>query len=215
MFRESTAYRPRMGWDRGALVEVTPPAEEPITVNEAKEYCRLELSDSTENNLISQTIEDVRNFVEETVDRQLITATYDYTLDGFPQKRGSDGFYSIYLPRPPLQSVTSITYTDIDGNPQTITASDYIVDSASEPGRIAPAPNFYWPSSREQANSVTIRYVAGYGAAAAVPGRAKDLLRQLVDHRYNFRGAALTWRSYPIPLATESLLWSLSWGDVI
>ncbi|MDB5992404.1 MAG: hypothetical protein JWQ10_3807 [Herbaspirillum sp.] len=86
---------------------------------------------------------------------------------------GKTGF-EIYLPYPPLQTVDSIKYIDVDGVQQTLSPSQYIVDPISEPGRITPAFNTSWPSTRNQINAVEVTFTCGYGAAAAVPQKIKQ-----------------------------------------
>lgn len=88
--------------------------------------------------------------------RALITQTWDLYLDAFPCAE-------ILLPLAPLQSVTSIKYDDTNGVEQTISASNYTVDSVSEPGWIAPNANYSWPDTLEAVNAVRVRFVAGYG----------------------------------------------------
>jgi len=56
----------------------------------------------------------------------------------------------------PVQSITSISYIDVDGNTQAYTTFQY--DST---GRLLPAWGYTWPSTRDQLEAVTITYVCG------------------------------------------------------
>jgi hypothetical protein len=130
--------------------------------------------------------------------RALITQTLALTLDGFPsgwnplagQQANAGGYYRersylggsglrpILLPRPPLQSVTSITYVDATtGAVLTWDPSLYTVETPSgdyaEPGRIFPTVGQIYPIARAQPGAVVITFVAGYGTAAAVPAALK------------------------------------------
>ena len=78
------------------------------------------------------------------------------------------------IPLPTLQSVTSITYTDANGTEQTLANDQYLVDTKTEPARITPAFGLIWPVTRWQTNAVAVRFIAGYGAAAAVPDGIKS-----------------------------------------
>lgn len=82
--------------------------------------------------------------------------------------------YEIYIPFPPLQTVDSIKYIDVDGIQQTLDPSQYIVDKISEPGRITPAYGASWPGTRNQINAVEVTFTCGYGAAASVPQKIKQ-----------------------------------------
>jgi uncharacterized phiE125 gp8 family phage protein len=107
-------------------------------------------------------IKSARQQAETELHRYLITQTLDAYFDTWP---ACDGKHKIVLP--PLQSVTSITYLDANGDTQTLAADQYVVDAKSQPARITPAYGVSWPSLREQTNAVTVRFVAGYGAAAS------------------------------------------------
>jgi len=94
----------------------------------------------------------------------------------------------IYIPRPRLQSVTSISYTDTVGVSAEVPAGDYIVDSASEPGRVVLRSSASWPVAELQAAAgVVVRFVAGYGAAGDVPQSIKQAALLLVGHWYENR----------------------------
>ncbi len=100
--------------------------------------------------------------------RALLTQTWDWILDGFPE----DGYLEI--PKPPLVSVSFVHYVDPAGVTQTLTVTtDYLVQAPVGPrckrGRIALPFSGVWPVTLEQMGAVTIRFVAGYGASAAIP----------------------------------------------
>lgn len=80
-------------------------------------------------------------------------------LDKFP----SSVTDALELPWPPLQSITSITYYDTDGDEQTWSADEYAVDITTIKGRVRPAYGETWPATRVMMGAVTITYVAGYG----------------------------------------------------
>jgi uncharacterized phiE125 gp8 family phage protein len=111
-------------------------------------------------------ITEAREYAEGFMRRALITQTWDLTLDWLPPV--------IELPKTPLQSVTSLKYLDASGALVTLDPSLYRVDVASKPGRITPAYGTSWPTVHPVTGAVVIRFVAGYGAASAVPERIKQ-----------------------------------------
>ncbi len=121
-------------------------------------------TNTTSDPLLRMLITAARRAAELNLHRYLITQTLDAYLDQFPCDE---------IRLPPLQSVTSITYTDTAGETQTLAADQYRVDAVSEPARITPAYGTRWPVTLEQTHAVIIRFVAGYGAAAAVPETIK------------------------------------------
>ena len=139
--------------------------------------------------VLSMLLASARAHAEQELGRYLVTQTVDAKFDAFPCSytswRENPPRYAILLP--PLQSVTSITYVDIDGVTQTLAADQYLVDAASKPARIEPSYGNAWPSTREQANAVTVRFVAGYGAASAVPACIKQWMALRIKTLYDNR----------------------------
>lgn len=178
---------------------VTPPASEPVSLDEAKSQLRVDGDE--ENDFITGLIVAAREYFEETAWRALITQTWRLSLASWPDE--------IELPRAPLQSVTFIKYKNSAGVQATVDSSIYLVDTESEPGRIVLASGKSWPSEElYQVNPVQITYVAGYGDAAAVPERMKQAIKLLIGHWYENREATIAGTIMKeIPLGIDSLIW--------
>jgi uncharacterized phiE125 gp8 family phage protein len=162
-----------------SLALVTAPVGEPITLAEAKQHLRLAEGVTQDNEYIESLIAAARQFVEFYTDRQLLTATYDLTLDGFPPANEA-----IFIPRAPLQSVTSVTYLEAAAGTSTVmTAGDYRVQ-ITEPGRISLDYDVDWPDVYGVSGQVVVRFVAGYGAAAAVPLGLRHAVKMMLKHYY-------------------------------
>jgi uncharacterized phiE125 gp8 family phage protein len=123
-------------------------------------------TNTTGDPLLNMLIVAARQHVEPHLKRRLITQTLDLYLDCFPG-------WTLRLPVP-IQSVTAITYFDSNGVEQTLAADQYLVDSTTEPARITPAFGLVWPVTQYRNNAVKVRFVAGYGAASAVPQCVKN-----------------------------------------
>ena len=186
---------------RWAHTVMQPPALEPVSLDEAKAHLRVTSAD--EDAYIASLITAAREWCEGFQQRAYVTQTRKLVLDRFP------GGCAIYLPRPPLQSVTSIVYTDSEGAQYTVDADSYIVDTDAEPGRIVLAYGASWPSvTLRPAAGVEITYVAGYGDASDVPQKVKQAMLLLVGHWYEQREAVLVGSiSKEIEFAVHSLLW--------
>jgi uncharacterized phiE125 gp8 family phage protein len=83
-------------------------------------------------------------------------------------------YYSapMLLPRAPVASVTSITSYDTANAATVYSSSKYVVDTVSEPGRIALNWGEIWPAPANglrNANALIVRYVCGYTAPEFVP----------------------------------------------
>lgn len=167
------------------LAVITPPSEEPVSLTELKAHLRVDSTD--DDAYITSLGKAGREWVESYCHRQLVTATWDLRLDKFSSE--------FLLPLPELQSVTSIKYIDTDGVTQTVTGSTYVIDTDQEPGRIRLAYDKSWPDDRRsEKNGVTIRFVAGYGAASAVPDQIKAALFLYTGHLYEHREAVTIGR---------------------
>ncbi len=136
---------------------------------------------TTSDSEISALVRAARTTAESKTRRALVTQTWDLILDRFP-------CWEITLPKSPVQSVTSITYVDDNGQTQTLDSAEYLVDTSSAPGRITPAFGKSWPVSRWQNNAVTIRFVCGYGSASDVPAGIKQWMLVRIKHFVDNKG---------------------------
>lgn len=219
-----------------SLQLVTAPTKEPISVDEAKAFARIDTT--ADDPLITDLITSARMSLEAITGRCFVTSTYKLILDSFrqnytgqwfdvfrvpnpPQVLGASAFGNviypfmvIYCPRPPLQSVSSLQYIDTGGVTQTlVSGTDYLVDTTGQQGRITPAYGTVWPWARAQINSVTINYIAGYNYDAATPGVAppwwgpiRTALKLTVAKWYNER------ESGALPDGIDSLLAAADYG---
>jgi uncharacterized phiE125 gp8 family phage protein len=154
-----------------ALKRVTAPANDPVSLDEAKAHLRVDYPD--DDLLITACIKASTGFVEGPtgfIGRALIDQTWDLYLDGFPGQFFRNAFptlrsqrQSIEIPLPPLIEVVGVFFTDSAGNEQQLPTSSYVVDAISEPARLVPARGAGWPvCGHHEVNSVRIRFRAGY-----------------------------------------------------
>lgn len=176
----------------------TAATEHPLTTAELKAHSHIDTSDDDAQvaAYIAAATEDTQSFLH----RQLCTATWVLTLDRFP----CDDY--IDLPRPPLQSVTHVKYYDLSNTQQTLSVSDYEVDTSTEPGRIYIDRSTGWPSVYDRRNAIEIRFVAGYGDAEDVPEMIKQSIRMKAAHWYENREALIIGVSaMDTPMAAQRL----------
>lgn len=112
-------------------------------------------------------------------------------------------------------AVTTSTTDGGGADTQTLTAATindestlYTVDAASEPARIEPVITESWPSTQDDINAVQADFVAGYGAASAVPENAKSAIKMMVADLYEHREAQLEIK-VEHNMAVRNLLWGL------
>jgi uncharacterized phiE125 gp8 family phage protein len=164
---------------------ITPAAAEPLSLADAKLHLKVDFD--ADDALITGLIAAARQMVEQYTDLVLIDTVLEEALRGFPpdNDRVTQG-RDIVLTKSPVQSVASISYTNADGNAQTVDLADTVLDNYSKPARIWPTGN-EWPVTREGPASVKVRYTAGYGAAADVPSMIKQAMLLLIGDWYDNR----------------------------
>jgi len=141
-----------------SLTLTTAPAIEPVSLALAKTHCRI---DGTEfDTLLPIWISAARRRAEHELGRALITQTWELALDEFPVA-------DIELPMPGVLSIVSVKYLDSTGVEQTVDSADYALDAATTPGWVLLASGASWPSTYAGANSVKVRFTAGFGPAAS------------------------------------------------
>ena len=178
----------------------------PISREDVIDFIRV--VDTDDYALITALVDRATRYVERRIQRQLLTATWKLYLDAFPAE--------ILLEKLPVASVTSITYTDLDGDTETLAATEYQTDYSApdRPGRIKPAYGKTWPNTRSSTyNAVTVTFTAGYGTAADVPATIKQALLLLVQHWYDQRAMISQTQQYTVPTSVDSLLAIEDWGS--
>jgi uncharacterized phiE125 gp8 family phage protein len=165
---------------------VTAPTLEPITLDEAKEQCRVD--GTSEDTYIEGLIKAARRWIEKTYGLALNTQTLDGSLDGFPCG-------AIQVLKYPLISVTSVTYYDDDLSTSTVFSSaSYQVDTRKRPPLIVLKNGVSWPTdSLRLSSGVVVRGVFGFGATMdTVPEEIREAVKLLVAQMYTHRVPEVT-----------------------
>ena len=192
------------------LVQISKPAVEPITLPQAKTFLRVDIPDDDE--LINELIMTAREACESFIHGYLITQTWKVTLDAWPNDQSP-----VLIPIEPLQSVTSISWTDETGAVTNMSAwangsGDYILDMDSEPARLVLPPNQAWPGkSLWPVSPIQITVKAGFGDTAdSVPRSYLNGMRMCIAHWYENRPAVESSGAVPkeVPMGAEYCWWA-------
>lgn len=164
------------------LVRTVNPAISVVEFEDVVKQVELPSDDSTHTGHLERSINAAIADAERHTRRAFITQTWRLSLREFPTR--------IYLPRPPLQSVTSIVYVNASGSLTTLSPSLYQISTDASPGFIEPAYGQSWPSIRsETVDPIKITYVAGFGDDSEdIPAQYKNLIYELVAFRFMNRG---------------------------
>lgn len=195
---------------------ITAPAAYPVTLAEAKEWARIDSTDTSQDGTLTMIIAAMVAHAEHITGRAFVERTLEYTADEFHN--------CIALPWAPLLGIDSVKYTDIADTEQTVAAADYEVDTYSEPGKVRPVWGEYWPSLGHGFNPVRIRYRAGYRPTGSptdltdnsyLPGQLRVWMQARITTLYDTREQLIVGASIAaIPRDyADGLLDSLILGD--
>ncbi|MDX2073481.1 MAG: head-tail connector protein [Alphaproteobacteria bacterium] len=133
------------------LVRVTPPTAEPLTLQETKEFLRIPHND--DDSRINDMIVTARSLAEQWLRRSLITQGWKVSFED-----AITG--TIRLPMGPVQSITSVVTTTVDGVPLTIPTTAYLL-SVTQDAIVV--------DNIISGHRIDITYVAGYGSGSQLP----------------------------------------------
>lgn len=182
-------------------VLITAPASEPLEVAELKAHSRV--TSNAEDALCADQIKAAREWCEAYSNRCFITQEWDIYLDyGF-----GDG--CITLPLSPVQSITSIKYVASNADGMTLTTlanTEYQVSKSDVVGKIFPAYEKVWPTTKPVPDAVVIRGLFGF---TELPKNLKQAVYLLAAHFYQNREGIIVGSGMDakeVPLGIKSLL---------
>lgn len=220
-----------------SLVRATEPANNPVTLAEAK--AQLRIDSSAEDDLISTLITAATRWAEDYTDRTFCQTQWQMRLDSFYGPVGSpvqfglkaDGNniegrqgtvpnLDIELPRPPMvqtgtATAVTITYTpDAGASTTTLAVTEYRVDRQATPGVCRPLYGKTWPTHLVDQNSTVVSWYAGYSVTGtSVPAPVKSAILLLVAHLWKNREASAEVTLTEIPYGVKTMLSTIYWGS--
>lgn len=180
------------------ITRVTAPTSDLITLAEAKAQLRVFHSD--DDALISRLMAAATATIEgpNGIGIVLLSQTWRATFNGF-----SNGCLMLGLG--PVREITSVTYTDADGDTQTVSdeALDYDLDAM--PVRIRPTA--HWPSTALKQGAAKVTFEAGFGDDPEdVPADLIHAILMLIAQWYENREASSAHTLRDVPMGVESIL---------
>jgi uncharacterized phiE125 gp8 family phage protein len=164
---------------------IVAPSVEPVTLAEAKVWCRIDHSD--DDAMITALIVTAREECEHRIGRRIIDQQWDVPYDAFPLSDSE----AIKLPFDvvAVSAIVQIAYLDTSGSPVIWSSSNYALDPYTLPGYVVLLTGKAWPTDvADSANAVKVRVKSGFGAnAAAVPEPVKTWIKAKVAALYDNR----------------------------
>jgi uncharacterized phiE125 gp8 family phage protein len=149
---------------------ITSPVSEPLSVEEAKAYLRVDTDD--DDNVIDRLITTCSQSLDDYCEISLLSQTWELCTKSLPRE--------ITLSRGPVQSITDIK-SFIDGT-GTIVGSYYYYTEADY-NLLKLKTVYQWPV----ADYYKVRYLTGYSTKALIPEALKQGLLELIAYRYESR----------------------------
>ena len=128
-----------------------------VPLNLAKSILRVDFSE--DDAVLTFYLEAAEQFIARHTRRSLTTVNLVKHLRGFPSTE-------VTLPLPPFNSLTSVTYRDTNGDTQTLSSSNYTLETSGAVTRLRFIDDSL-PDLNEDAPRVSITWSAGYATGTA------------------------------------------------
>lgn len=160
------------------MIDLTPPAIEPVTLADMRAHLRLDTAD--EDALLTALITVAREHIERETGLVLIARPFRLCLDSWP----GDGILTIS--RGPVRSVTAVTVYDGEGQGEAVSLDGHLLDGEARPARL-------WltavPEPGRMLNGIEVEFIAGFGESGAdVPETLKRAMLLHVAAMFATRG---------------------------
>lgn len=161
-----------------SAILLVPPASEPLSLAEARQFLRVEHAD--DDAVITALIAAARAHVEALTRRALLTQTWRFVLDAWPAN-------GRIAPRiGPLQTLLAARMFDASGVAHALEVESFVVDTAAN---VIAAPCWTLPAPGRSVAGIELDVICGFGAVASdVPADLIHALKMLLAHWYDNRG---------------------------
>lgn len=203
-----------------SLSRTVAPSELAVSLAEARQQLRVDTTGSPavaeDDDIITTLIDAITQDLDAGtgwLGRAICPQTWRLSLSQFPSV--------IRIPFPPLISVVSLTYTDLNGDVQTMTeGTDFRVVKeegiAAAPACIVPVYLGTFPAARTDFDTVQLVFQCGYGAGSPLAADVPDIIKRYIlsaltvayDTRDSEAGAA-TSAFQRVPAAVRNSLENL------
>lgn len=158
---------------------LTPPAQEPVSLSEARTFLRLD--QTTEDDLLGTLITAARLMVEAASGRLLVDQAWRIVIDRWPDSG------EIRLPLSPLSAITAARVYDALGAPQPVAPTALQLDKLADPPVLRVVAEV--PEIGRAHGAIEIDVIAGFGATAiAVPVLLRQAVLRLAARWFERRG---------------------------
>lgn len=165
-------------------------------VDVATVMSHLRVTDAGEQLLIETYLNAATRLCQQHTNRAIGQQRWLLSLAGFTTR-------TIRLPLPPLVSVETVKYLDLNGVRKTLDAANYYVDIFQFLGEVSIKPGFNWPDTLCRSDAVQIEFTCG---TTAIDGDIIGAILLLCGHFYENREAVTGLSISELPFGVCSLL---------
>lgn len=186
------------GTDDFAIRQLTFPAEEPLSLQEAKAHLRIDDEITDFDSILTGYLLAGRNFLESAYNVRLLKQTVEYTIDQFPYEDRIK--FRIW----PIQSIDYIRVTDVKGavsnlayGPATDDANVARPRLFKKPAELVLGYTKLWPTTiLDTADAIAFGLTVGFQTdnspeTLPLPDEVKQAMRFLLEHQFT-NGSAVT-----------------------
>lgn len=185
---------------------------EPVTLAEAWSHLRIDVAGSPPAGPDDDWITDIgipaaRDWCESYLGTAIAAQTIEVATNSFP-------YGAIPLAFGPVTAIDVVEYDD-DLGTQTVASGDYVLNVYTIPNQVGTAIGISWPAAVNYANSVRVRYFAGYGVFGSpiddvpLPPAIRAAVLLTLGHLYENREATIVGVNGVteiLPMGAQSLL---------
>ena len=177
------------------IIDIAPPEVEPLTLDYAKTFLRVDTDD--DDVLITDLIRAARVRVEAMINGSLITRLRRLTTQRFSQS-------GVCIHHHPVLSVNAIRAADDVGVYVDVTPEEMTLNLRCQPPIITLKDNKVWDSLLSGTAYIDVDFTAGFGIAADdIPMPLRQAVMLLLAQSYEFRGDT---DGPPTPMLVDALL---------
>lgn len=162
---------------------ITAPSVEPVSLAEARLWCRIDSDNTDDDDDLEMLIESARVRAEHETGRSFLSTTWEQVFDEFPAAE-------LELAAQPVSSVVSVTYINTAGDSTVLASAAYVLDDVSSPAFILPADGYEWPDSYDTINAVRVQFVQGWSSATnPLTAPLRQWMRMHIEAGYRLRSS--------------------------
>ena len=180
-----------------SLILVSPPAAEPLSLDDMKAHLRLSTHD--EDGTVSQLLVAARHALEARAGIAFLQQAWTYSLDRSRVAELPD----VLIPISPVKSIGAVTIITRNGDRRVLEPDRYEAQTGTL-GRVKFLTPL--PTDVRALGGIEIDFVAGHDTISLIPAELRHAIRLLTAHFFENRESASEARVFSIPRTIDTLI---------